>query len=87
MSRRVWKVVEAETGKSRVAKSKRRRSKRGGREEKRRKGIRESRKIKKKRKMISVKRVAEKWEIWDDEEEAAKSEAETKKLVPEKFHR
>jgi len=31
--------------------------------------------------------VAEEWEIWDEEEEAAKSEEEAKKLVPEKFHR
>ena len=37
--------------------------------------------------MMEVKRVAEEWEIWDEEEEAAKSEAEAKKLVPEKFHR
>jgi len=29
--------------------------------------------------------VAEEWEIWD-KEEAARSEAETKRLVPEKFH-
>ena len=36
---------------------------------------------------MKVKRVAEEWEIWDEEEEAAKSEAEAKKLVPEKFHR
>jgi len=36
---------------------------------------------------MEVKRVAEEWKIWDKEEEAAKSEAETKKLVPEKFHR
>ena len=28
----------------------------------------------------------EEWEIWDEEEEAAKSEAEAKKLVSEKFH-
>jgi len=34
-----------------------------------------------------VKRVAEEWEIWDKEEEAVKSEAETKKLVPETFHK
>jgi len=31
--------------------------------------------------MIEVKRLAEKWEIWDEEEEAAKSEAEARKLV------
>ena len=29
----------------------------------------------------------EEWEIWDEEEEAAKSEAEAKKLVSEKFHK
>ena len=34
-----------------------------------------------------MKRVVEEWEIWDKKEEAARSEAEVKKLVPEKFHR
>ena len=29
--------------------------------------------------MMEVKKVAEEWEIWDEEEEA-------KKMVPEKFH-
>ena len=48
----------------------------------------EKRKRKQKReKMMEVKKVAEKWEIWDEEKEAAKSEAEAKKLVPEKFHK
>ena len=37
--------------------------------------------------MIEVKRVAEEQEIWDKEEEVAKSEVEAKKLVPEQFHR
>ena len=37
--------------------------------------------------MISIKRVAKEWEIWDEKEEAVKLEAEAKKLVPEKFHR
>jgi len=41
----------------------------------------------KRERAIEVKRVAEEWEIWDEEEEAAKSEAEAKKLVPERFHR
>jgi len=40
----------------------------------------------KKGKIVEVKRVAEEWEIWDEEEKAAKSEAEAKKMVPEKFH-
>jgi len=44
------------------------------------------RKLKRER-TIEVKRLAEEWEIWDEEEEAAKSEAEAKKLVPEQFHR
>ena len=41
----------------------------------------------KKEKTIEVKRVAEEWEIWDEEEEVAKSEAEAKKLVLEQFHK
>ena len=36
---------------------------------------------------MEVKKVAEKWEIWDEEEEAARSEVEAKKLVLEKFHK
>jgi len=36
---------------------------------------------------MKVKRIAEEWEIWDKEEEAAKFEVEAKKLVLEKFHR
>jgi len=46
----------------------------------------EKNKRRKKGKTIEIKKVAKKWEIWDEEEKAAKSEAETKKLVPEKFH-
>ena len=40
----------------------------------------------KKGRTVEVRKVVEEWEIWDKEEEAAKSEAEAKKLVPEKFH-
>ena len=39
------------------------------------------------KKSIEIKRVVEEWEIWDKKEEAARSEAEVKKLVLEKFHR
>ena len=35
---------------------------------------------------MEVRKVVEEWEIWNEEEEAVKSEAEAKKLVPEKFH-
>ena len=47
----------------------------------------EKKKKQKKRKTMEVRKVAEEWEIWDEEEEAAKSEVEARKLVPEKFHR
>ena len=47
----------------------------------------DKKKKQKKGKTIEVKKVVEEWEIWNEEEEAAKSEAEAKKLVPEKFHK
>jgi len=31
--------------------------------------------------------LAEEWEIWNEEDKAAKSEAETRKLVPECFYK
>ena len=31
--------------------------------------------------------MAEEWEIWNEEEEVARSEVEAKKLVLEKFHK
>ena len=36
--------------------------------------------------MMEIKKVVEKQETWDNEEKAAKSEKEAKKLVPQKFH-
>ena len=36
---------------------------------------------------MEVRKVVEEWEIWDEEEEAAKSEKEAKKLVPKKFYK
>jgi len=47
----------------------------------------DKKKKQKKGKTVEVKKVVEEWEIWDEEEEAAKSEMEIKKLVPEKFHK
>jgi len=41
----------------------------------------------KKEKKIEVRKVAEEWKIWNEEEEAAKSEAEVRKLVLEKFYK
>jgi len=50
---------------------------------------REKKEKKKKQKngeTVEVRKVGEKWKIWDEEEEVVKSEAEAKKLVLEKFH-
>ena len=47
---------------------------------------RRKKKEKKKGKTVEIRKVAEEWEIWDEEEKAAKLEMEAKKLVPEKFH-
>jgi len=78
---RQWRPVQGKLGweKQKEEEEKKEAGKR--REEK------EKRKIRKKGKMMKVKKVAEEWEIWDGEEEVAKSEVEAKKLVPEKFHR
>ena len=46
----------------------------------------DKRKKQKKGKTMEIKKVVEEWEIWD-EEEAAKSEEEAKRMVPEKFHK
>ena len=37
--------------------------------------------------MIEMKRLTEEWEIWNKEEKVAKSEVETRRLVPECFHK
>ena len=54
--------------------------------EKRKEEKEKKKKKQKKRKTVEVRKIAEEWEIWDEEEEAAKLEAEARKLVPEKFH-
>jgi len=76
-----WRPVQ---GKSEWEKQKEEEAKK---EAGKRKEEKEKRKKQKKEKTIEVKKVAEEWEIWDEEEEVAKSEAEAKKLVLEKFHR
>jgi len=52
----------------------------------RRREEKEKKRKQKKEKTIEVKKIAEEWEIWDEEEEAAKLEVEAKKMVPEKYH-
>ena len=46
----------------------------------------DKKKKQKKGKMMEVKKVAEEWEIWDEEEEVVRLEEEARKMVPEKFH-
>ena len=76
-----WRSVQGKSGWEKQ-KEKEEKEKAGKKQEKK-----EKRKGQKKGKTVEVKRVAEEWEIWDEEEEVAKSEAEAKKLVPEKFHK
>ena len=56
-------------------------------EAEKRKKEKKKKKKQKKGKTMEVRKVAEEWEIWNEEEEVAKSEVEAKKLVPEKFHK
>jgi len=84
VSGRIWEAVETSSGEIGMGKAEGGESK--GRSRKETRG--ENRKKKQKKgKIMEVKKVAEEWEIWDKEEEAAKLEAEAKKLVPEKFHK
>jgi len=71
---------ESRVGKNRRKRKQRRKQERSGRKRKREKK-------QKKGKTVEVKRVVEEWEIWDKEEEVARSETEAKKMVPEKFHK
>jgi len=75
VSRRVWEAVETNTGEVGVGEAKEEEAREEAGKKREEKG-----------KTIEVKKVVEEWEIWEEEEEAAKSEAEAKKLVPEKFH-
>jgi len=75
-----WRPVQGKSGWEKQKEEEAREEKEERREKK------EKKKNQKKGKMVEVRKVAEEWEIWDKEEEAAKSEAEAKKLVLEKFH-
>ena len=77
---RQWRPMQGKSGWEKQKEEEVREEKEEEREKK------EKKKKEKKGKMVEVRKVVEEWEIWDEEEEAAKSEAEAKKLVPEKFH-
>jgi len=81
MSRGMWETVETSAREIRVGKAEEGRSKRKSREKERREKEEEETEKGKDNK------IAKEWEIWDEEEEAAKSEVEAKKMVPEKFHK
>jgi len=76
-----WRPVQGKSGWEKQKEEEAREEAEKKREEK------EKRKKQKKGKPVEVRKVMEEWEIWDEEEEAAKSEAEAKKLVLEEFHR
>ena len=74
-----WKNVENSRDQSKKIWDSRSRRKRRREKKQERKG----KKRQKKRKTIEVRKVAEEWEIWDEEEEIAKLEEKAKKLVLE----
>jgi len=76
-----WRLVQGKLGWEKQKKKEAKEEAGKKREEK------EKRKKQKKGETMEVKKVAEEWEIWDEGEEVAKSEAEAKKLVPKKFHK
>ena len=76
-----WRLVQEKSGWEKQKEEKAKEEAGKKRKEKNKK------KKQKKGKMMEVKKVAEEQEIWDEKEEVAKSEAEAKKQVPEKFHK
>ena len=76
--------METDTGEVGMGEAEGRRSEGGSRKKKEEK---EKKKKQRKGGAVEIRKVAEEWEIWDEEEEAAKSETEAKRLVPEKFHK
>jgi len=78
---RLWRPVQEKSGWEKQKEEEAKEEAEKKKEEKKKK------KKQKKGRIVEVRKIAEKWEIWDEEEEAAKSEAEVRRLVPEKFHR
>ena len=75
-----WRLVQGKSGWEKQKEEEAREEKEKRREKK------EKKKNQKKGKMVEVRKMAEEWEIWEEEEEVARLEVEAKKLVPEKFH-
>jgi len=79
--RKQWRPVQGKSGWEKQKEEEAKEEAERKRKEKKKK------KKQKKGKTMEVKKVVEEWEIWDEEEEAAKSEMEAKRMVPEKFHK
>ena len=77
--------MEAETRKIRMGKTKRRREEMRGEEVEEGRG--KEKKNPKKEKTMEVKRIAQEWETWNEEEVAAKLEEKAKMLVSERFYK
>ena len=75
-----WRLVQGKSGWEKQKKEEAKEEVGRKREEK------DKEKKQKKGKMMEVKRGAEEWEIWNEEEAVARSEEEVKKLVPKEFH-
>jgi len=82
MSRGVWKTVEAGARMIGVGKIKKEEAKEEKEEKREEKEQVKKKENQRKRKNMQINKVAEEWEIWDEEEKAAKLEEEVKKLVP-----
>jgi len=76
-----WRSVQGKSGWEKQKEEERKE------EVEKRKEKKKKKKKSKKGRTVEVRKIAEEWEIWDKEEEVAKSEAEAKKLVLERFHR
>ena len=76
-----WRLVQGKSGWKKQKEEEEKEEARKKREKK------EKKKKQRREKTIEVKKVAKEWEIWEEEEEAARSKMEAKKLVLEKFHK
>ena len=81
-----WRPKQGKSGWQKQKKEERK-EEAGKKQEEREEKQRKEKKNPKKERKMKVRKVVEEWEIWDEEEEAAKLEEEAKKLVPAKFHK
>jgi len=78
--RKQWRLVQEKPG------WEKQKEKEAKKEAERKREKKDKKKKPKKGKTMEIKKVAEEWEIWDEEKEVARLEEEAKKLVPKEFH-